>query len=387
MCNRMLYTIFIFLTIHVLTPSLFSQADGGPFDMHFYLLTYSPGKELYSTFGHSSIRYVNRSENIDIVYNYGTFDFDNPDFYINFIKGKLNYQLSRVHTSYVFQSTKYENRCLYQNEMQLSGQEKIALINALEENYLPENRYYRYEFLYDNCATRITDLIDSITNGRFNVSNKDSSTVNFNKYITSNLELHPWANFGFSFITGWQVLKNATFEESQFLPQYLLKYLSTGYDSIAHQNLLDKQVTILSCNKTDEPGNRYFYLLFILLLIFWSIIKVLEKKKGFEYRIFDWIIFFPSTVLGFMLLTLWAISEHQIFAWNYNLLWANPILFILLVPKYKYHKVINISFFILFLLSIGLTILLKGFYLPVIVIILLQALRLKIKPSLFPNIF
>ncbi len=371
----------ILILLQVFRSPLFSQ-NNEEYDIHFYLLTYSPGNELYSTFGHSSIRYVNNSDNIDIVYNYGTFDFNDPDFYAKFIKGKLNYQLSRIRTKYVIAATKDENRRIYQNELIIKGTEKIALLNALENNYLPENRYYRYEFLYDNCATRIDKLIDSVTKSRFIAPKINIQPVRFNQLISGYLRVHPWANLGFNLITGMQVLKKATAKEQQFLPIKLQEYQSLLIDNSSSKKLLEEQVTFLNCNTTTANKNRFFHIIFLIILILWSFIRVAEFKTNAVFRWADWIVFWPPIVLGVILSGLWMISEHQIFAWNYNLLWANPLLILLFIPRLKTKIVLNVFFLILFVLSIILTIFFKGLYIPVIVLILIQASRLKIQKVL-----
>ena len=66
----------------------------------------TPGQELYSTFGHSALRITDTVTNQDIVYNYGTFYFGDPDFYTKFVRGKLMYYLSTDN----FQSFVEENQ-------------------------------------------------------------------------------------------------------------------------------------------------------------------------------------------------------------------------------------------------------------------------------------
>jgi hypothetical protein len=59
------------------------------------IITAGPGTELYEAFGHSAIRIKDPVLKLDLIYNYGMFDFDAPNFYSNFTKGKLLYSLSR----------------------------------------------------------------------------------------------------------------------------------------------------------------------------------------------------------------------------------------------------------------------------------------------------
>lgn len=55
-------------------------------DATISILTCSPGNELYSLFGHTGIRVVDKANNMDIVFNYGTFDFATQGFYFKFAR-------------------------------------------------------------------------------------------------------------------------------------------------------------------------------------------------------------------------------------------------------------------------------------------------------------
>ena len=129
------------------------------------LLTCSPGTELYSIFGHCAIRIHDPVNEIDKIYNYGTFDFDSPNFYMEFIKGKLFYFLSV--SNFTFFKTTYirMNRSIYEQVVDLSMDQRQSLYQYLENNHLPENRYYLYDFFFDNCATRIRDAFVKSSTG------------------------------------------------------------------------------------------------------------------------------------------------------------------------------------------------------------------------------
>lgn len=346
-------------------------------ELRFYLLTYSPGLELYSTFGHSAIRVINPLGNSDITYNYGTFDFDDPDFYLNFVRGRLNYQLSRSNTKRTIRGVQREHRTLIQNEILLNQGEKIALLHALQINYLPQNRYYRYDFLYDNCATRIYALLDSVTQGRFVPDTVDFTPIRFNKLVTHYLNIHQWANLGFSLISGSQILKTASFKESQFLPDYLYYYLCNLRDKESGQHMLGKPVPLINNNKITVKKHYLFFCFFGVLLLGITGITIFERKSNCRLNWINWFVFFPSFILGILLLLLWIFSEHEIFAWNYQLLWANPLILLLLLPKTRDNKYLNFFFLGSFLISIILTLSFIGFYIPILVILSNQILRLR----------
>jgi hypothetical protein len=123
------------------------------------LLTCSPGQELYSVFGHSALRIVDSAAGTDIVYNYGTFDFNDPDFYTKFVRGRLRYFLSQSSFADFMYEYAYFKRPVKEQVLSISSEEKHSIQQALFENISGENRFYRYDFLFDNCTTRLRDLI------------------------------------------------------------------------------------------------------------------------------------------------------------------------------------------------------------------------------------
>ncbi len=130
------------------------------------LLTCAPGEELYSTFGHTALRVIDSVAGSDIVYNYGTFDFDDPNFYMKFIRGKLDYFLSVNQFPDFMYEYQYFQRSVWEQEINLSCSEKQQLMSALALNMQGDNRKYKYDFIYDNCTTRVRDLIFGIITGQ-----------------------------------------------------------------------------------------------------------------------------------------------------------------------------------------------------------------------------
>ncbi len=123
------------------------------------LLTCSPGNELYSLFGHTAIRVKDPAARFDRVFNYGTFDFDTPYFYLKYARGLLPYQLSHTDYRYFLHAYREEGRSVYEQRLRLDSLQKQRLLDILTENYRPENRSYLYNFLFDNCTTRSRDVI------------------------------------------------------------------------------------------------------------------------------------------------------------------------------------------------------------------------------------
>ena len=149
----------------------FSQAQRDSCNLRISLLTCTPGEELYSTFGHSAIRVVDSTAKTDLVYNYGTFDFYDRDFYEKFIKGKLLYFVS-VDSLFAFLwEYQYFKRGVTEQVINLSCDEKEKMLTALKENSKEENKYYRYDFNYDNCTTRLRDILEKINGNPLQTKN------------------------------------------------------------------------------------------------------------------------------------------------------------------------------------------------------------------------
>ncbi|MBO4959466.1 DUF4105 domain-containing protein, partial [Butyricimonas sp.] len=132
-------------------------------DATISILTCSPGNELYSLFGHTGIRVVDKANDMDIVFNYGTFDFATQGFYFKFARGLLPYQLSCSEFRRFLSSYIYDERSVYSQTLNLDSIQKQYLMDLLFENYQPANREYLYNFLYDNCSTRVRDIIEKST--------------------------------------------------------------------------------------------------------------------------------------------------------------------------------------------------------------------------------
>ena len=155
------------------------------------VLTCSPGPDLYSSFGHTAIRIQDSINNrwVDVVYNYGTFQFTD-DFYFKFAKGQLDYRLSRSS----FGDFQYEylmtGRGIWEQKLLITPAEKQRLFDLLEENYLPENREYRYDFFYDNCSTRVRDIIKKALENKVNFTYVYAEKSSYREAIQHYLNIH-----------------------------------------------------------------------------------------------------------------------------------------------------------------------------------------------------
>ena len=157
MKRSFLYVIFsLFLLLLPIGQTTANSNDS----IRLSLLTCAPGEVIYTLFGHTAIRYENPSQGIDVVFNYGLFSFDIPNFALRFSLGETDYRLGVIDYPHFAGEYAYFGRSVWQQTLNLNNEEKAELIRLLQENYRPENRVYRYNFFYDNCATRPRDKIE-----------------------------------------------------------------------------------------------------------------------------------------------------------------------------------------------------------------------------------
>ncbi len=290
------------------------------------LLTCSPGEELYSTFGHTALRVKDNTTGSDIIFNYGTFEFG-PDFYTKFIKGQLRYFLSIENFADFAYNYQYESRSIQEQILQLSCAEKEKLFAALQTNAEEENKYYHYDFLFDNCTTRAKNIVAANT----------TSPVNFNNILPADVpsfrnQIHYylnkggqyWSKLGIDLLLGAKLDKKVTNEQAMFLPDYLLK----GFDSaaISGQPLVMPPQTILQMPSLLNKGSLFRpSIIFSLLLI--AVISLSFIKKTGSVKVlyaFDFIFFLIAGLIGVLLLFMWFGTDHNTTQNNYNLLWALP---------------------------------------------------------------
>lgn len=292
------------------------------------LLTATPGEELYSTFGHSALRVTDSINNTDIVYNYGTFDFDEPGFYTKFVRGKLMYFLSREYFESFIYSYYMEKRGITEQVLNLTCAEKNRIIDLLQENMMPANRYYKYDFLFDNCTTRLRDLIENTSDGQVKFGKVLSSPKTFRNLIHDYLDINDkqWSKLGIDILLGAKTDAVMTPREVMFLPDYLLMKFDNA--TIDNHALVAQKKTVYDVVLSDNTKNNLKHPFFIFtclfaLIAFFSFFKNQAIQKFMSSL--DGLLFFVTGLLGILLVFMWFGTDHIMTKNNYNLLWAWPI--------------------------------------------------------------
>jgi len=305
------------------------------------LITCNPGDELYSIFGHSAIRVFDDSLHINEVYNYGTFDFNTPNFYLKFANGKLDYMLSAYNFKYFLPAYFREKRGVTEQLLNLTPEEKQRLYEALEINRLPQNKFYRYDFFFDNCATRIRDIVLSSVDGHIEYTKKDTINMTFRDMLHLYLNKQPWTRDGIDIILGSRIDRKVTVSESVFLPDYLKDYFMhvNIEDNGKVRPLIIKDVSLIKFDNSEISSSELTpgfvtWMLFIILVI----ITIIEIRSNKQYIMVDRLLLFITGIIGFVVFYLWFLTEHSATGANYNILWAMPINLILVMFIKKARK-------------------------------------------------
>ncbi|MCF8360442.1 MAG: DUF4105 domain-containing protein [Prolixibacteraceae bacterium] len=291
------------------------------------LFTCGPGAELYAGFGHSALWIFDPATGIDRLYNYGTFDFNTPNFYLKFIRGKLNYILS-VTTARNF-LLEYQHRKIEVTgqTLNLNTNELNTMYAFLENNLLPENRFYKYDFFYDNCATRIRDVIENETGSKVTFHTPDQN-LKFREMLFPYLEHSPWTKTGVNIILGLTADKKATPWDYMFLPEYMDDAFRTATiespngdtrQLVKNERSYLPQKLHFTNKKYDDP-----FVVFGLMLILGIALSVVEQKTKRYYKIVDVILFSISSFDGLFLLFMWVGTEHVATNYNLNIFWLLP---------------------------------------------------------------
>lgn len=297
------------------------------------LLTGSPGTELYATFGHSAIRVKDPLQNLDIVFNYGTFNFDTQNFYVKFVRGQLEYKLSKEYFKVFIPSYAYDNRSIVEQELNLTLQQKRKLFALLQENYKPENRYYKYDFFFDNCSSRIRDIMLKAFGDDFQYHYPDywkTSKLTFRNLIDLYLTHHHWSDFGIDIALGLPTDAIAGPSDYMFLPDYLFEGFETAtiVQGGSAVPLIVSTKTILG-RKDIAPEVHFItpaklmWVLFVLSVA----LSYLSFKRGISIRWFDVAYFSLIGIVGWVVFLLWFFTDHIATKDNLNILWAVPFHF------------------------------------------------------------
>jgi hypothetical protein len=290
------------------------------------VITCGPGSELYTSFGHSAFRVHDPVNKLDRIYNYGTFNFNAPNFYLNFAKGNLIYMLSTSDFEYFLRVYNYENRWVKSQVLNLTPSEVNDFYLYLENNAKPQYRDYRYDFFYDNCATRIEDVTITVLKDKVQFSNDHIRTQKSHRDLIDDYAgTHLWGKLGIDLALGAVIDDEATADEYKFLPDFIFESFKHGKIK-SNGNwvpLVKTQQDILQVRGNPSPKNTLSPLVvFLLLGILMAWVTLRDRKKSKRSCGFDFVVFLTTGLLGVAVLLLWFATTHTATYRNMNFLWA-----------------------------------------------------------------
>ena len=328
------------------------------------VLTIGPGNSLSDSFGHSAIRVQDKSKNYDLVFNYGIYDFNDPKFYSNFIKGYLNYSLGVSYFKDFKSSYISNNRSIKEQVLLLPDSLNKKIVDRLIFNSKPENKNYLYDYFSNNCSTIIKDIIDeSLIKYDYQNTYIVKSKNTYRNLIYENINKNSWGSLGIDICLGSYIDQEIDAKKNTFLPEYLFEYLNSSYYSRAELNnkiKLVKKINLINNQSKQFPNlniDTLFYsplFIFIILssLLIFINVKYLNNKKVHLLLQSTHVI---TSAIGFLLLFLWFFTDHYTAAYNYNLLWASPLNIILIFKAIN--KKWKVALLKLLLLSLALIVL------------------------------
>ncbi|MFN7834156.1 MAG: DUF4105 domain-containing protein [Bacteroidota bacterium] len=290
----------------------------------FSLITVAPGEFVYSTFGHTALRLKDPASGVDVCFNYGTFDFDQPGFVLKFCQGKLMYMLDiEYYRDFEFGNL-YFRRPMIEQMLSLSSEQKAKLYSLLRDNYKQENRFYKYDFFYDNCATRVRDILENTLDGNLSYNTAAAEEgITMRQLLHKYLPAKPWLGFGINLILGIPADKKASVRDYMFLPDYL--YLFLGKSATSNGNPVTRQERMIPSGGVYPPLQKAGIItppLIVTTLVSLTGLFFLFREKGRKY--FDGALWIILGVGGIIIALLWFATDHTATKVNLNLFWMLP---------------------------------------------------------------
>jgi len=349
-----------------------------------YLITCGPGTEIYSVYGHSALRIVIPEKKIDTVYNWGVFDFATPNFAWKFAKGRLNYMLGVYSFESFLKDYFLEQRWVISQKFNLETPDIERLFLLLEENLKPENITYSYDFYYDNCSTRIRDLIEkAVGEDLLYPPEKAKKELQTFRYLTGEYEkVYPWLKLGIDLLIGSPGDKKASFREMMFLPAHLKNGLS---ELLIRRNskmipLLQNPEIVLDIDQQPIKEKLFASPLFVfsLLLIIIIMLTGLVRRKTAN-NIIDIFLFSVFSILALLMIFFNFFTDHHQLRWNLNIIWLNPFIILCLtslVFKKDWSGWFRIVFYLTVLFLLFLALLpqhINNAFFPLIIILMIRS--------------
>ncbi len=327
-----------FLLMFLFSSSLYGQVNQSQMispQTEISLITCAPGEALFEAFGHTAIRIHDPVSGFDLVYNYGVFDFNQPNFYLNFAKGYLLYKLGTADFQRFLYQYTYFDRTVREQVLNLDYAQIQAVFNFLQNNSLPENRDYYYDYFFDNCATRPRDafleiLSDSL---QFDYGYADTLDYTIRELIDHYIEdksQYAWGDLGIDLGLGATIDRQATPFEYMYQPEFLF----LAFEGATLSNTDGSTKAFVSATRIlyqGSPQTGIYDVIFTPTLVFWILLLLVAIATAFEFQrkryflqFFDFLFFSILGLYGILVFFLWFFTNHTAAVNNWNLIWGLP---------------------------------------------------------------
>jgi hypothetical protein len=343
---RKLCLLPLLLLFGLFTSNQIIAQDSTKAALQISILTCAPGEDVYTAWGHTAIRIIDSAKQTDIVYNFGTFDFNTPNFLVEFVKGNLNYFLSADYFQNFIAEYQYYGRSIKEQVLILSDADKIKWQSALQKNLEGNNRYYLYNFITDNCTTRVKD-------GFYQFATTQVPPSNIKSFRTHVVEAPyqqgiPWIGLGIDVLLGAVSDQAPSPLQAGFLPDLLFDQLAAQPQFIATTQNYD--FTKTTASKPTDP----IYFIVGLILVYLFVGKWNARWAVIAANFLDITLLFIYGLGGLLLVYMSLFSKHTACHYNFNIDWIHPLYWIALL--FYFIKPIWAGYLgrIFFIASIGL---------------------------------
>lgn len=318
---KIIITLLIFLYT-----SAYANAQINAAHTRISILTCGPGEDLYSLFGHTAIRIIDSTNHTDIVYNWGGFTFEQPNFYLKFLRGKLVYYSLADYFPDFMQEYVVENRSVYEQVLNIDSAAGKRIIDAINFNSTGDNRFYKYDFLLDNCTTRVKNIVfennkTAVIQTRI-IPQGTTARDMIHYYLERGNQL--WTELGIDILLGSRVDRAVSNDEAMFLPEFFMTGLNHT-ENLSKPFITDDKV-ILQNKSVQQASWKYMPLLITgivcVILFFISTLKTNRAKATIKF--FDAIFLYVTGLIGILILFMWFATDHTVCQNNLNILWALP---------------------------------------------------------------
>lgn len=328
--RSLLPVLLVFLTIFPLfaaeRTSAYKPEDEEP--IRISLITCYPGPEVYALDGHEAIRV--RTADSDSIWNYGIFDFNQPSFIYRFVKGETDYRLAGYPFAWFMPEYVQRGSRVVEQELNLTQEQAVKLRKILQTEGLPQNCVYRYNYLNDNCATRILDRLDSVSGSKI-IYPQETKYGSWRDVMRHYHSGYPWYQFGIDFALGSGLDREMTGREEMFVPLIMMEKARGAHFADGRPLVREERVLFEGQEDATLPptpwylGPLFWSLVLLFTVLCFSIVSFIKRRiYRWPYAIFFLIAGIAGSVIAFLVF----VSEHEATSPNLLLLWLNPLLLI-----------------------------------------------------------